>query len=59
MSPDDYSVAKEVDPKKQPSHQRDDKNTKSKGLNTNDLLCWAFQVSRGMKFLASRKVYLI
>ena len=28
----------------------------SRSVTTTDLLCWAFQVSRGMQYLASRKV---
>lgn len=33
-----------------------DFNDLSRSVTTSDLLCWSFQVARGMQYLASRKV---
>lgn len=30
-----------------------------KSLTTSDLLCWSFQIARGMEYLASRKVFVL
>lgn len=38
------------------SNYQSDYKGPSRSVTTTDLLCWAFQVSRGMEYLASRKV---
>lgn len=59
ISSDDHFDANEVGPKTQLGHQRRNKNTDNKSLSTKDLLCWSFQISKAMEFLASKNVYLI
>lgn len=38
------------------SNYRMDYKGPARSVTTTDLLCWAFQVSRGMQYLSSRKV---
>lgn len=38
------------------SNYQSDYKGPSRSVTTTDLLCWAFQVARGMQYLASRKV---
>lgn len=38
------------------SNYQSDYKGPSRSVTTTDLLCWAFQVARGMEYLASRKV---
>lgn len=38
------------------SNYRGDYRGDVKPISTHDILCWAFQVARGMEYLASRKV---
>lgn len=38
------------------SNYQSDYKGPSRSVTTTDLLCWSFQVARGMQYLASRKV---
>lgn len=51
---DGYLVADE--PEWRSNYRGDYKNLIIKPSCTHDLLCWSFQVARGMEYLASRKV---
>lgn len=55
---DGYLVPDEVGPEWRSNYQGDYKNLILKPSCTNDLICWSFQVARGMEYLASRKVCL-
>jgi hypothetical protein len=54
---DGYLVPDEVEPEWRSNYRGDYKNLIVKPSCTNDLICWSFQVARGMEYLASRKVY--
>lgn len=57
ISCDSY-LCSEEEPQWHFSHRRDFENDIDRPLCTHDLICWAFQVSRGMSYLASRRVYI-
>jgi len=38
------------------NYRGDYKNLITKPISTHDLICWSFQVARGMEYLASRNV---
>lgn len=39
------------------SNYRMDYKGPLRDISTTDLICWSFQVARGMEYLSSRKVY--
>jgi len=56
---DGYLVPDEVEPEWRSNYRGDYKNLIVKPSCTHDLICWSFQVARGMEYLASRKVYFL
>ncbi|XP_022178523.1 vascular endothelial growth factor receptor 1 isoform X3 [Myzus persicae] len=53
---DGYLVPDEVEPEWRSNYRGDYKNLIVKPSCTHDLICWSFQVARGMEYLASRKI---
>ncbi|XP_050420983.1 vascular endothelial growth factor receptor 1 isoform X2 [Adelges cooleyi] len=53
---DGYLVPDEVEPEWRSNYRGDYKNLNVKPTCTHDLICWSFQISRGMEYLASRKI---
>ncbi|VVC44268.1 Protein kinase, ATP binding site,Tyrosine-protein kinase, active site,Immunoglobulin [Cinara cedri] len=53
---DGYLVPDEVEPEWRTNYRGDYKNLTVKPICTHDLICWSFQVARGMEYLASRKI---
>ncbi|XP_050544021.1 vascular endothelial growth factor receptor 1 isoform X2 [Daktulosphaira vitifoliae] len=53
---DGYLVPDEVEPEWRSNYRGDYKNLNVKPICTHDLICWSFQISRGMDYLASRKI---
>lgn len=58
LGSDGYLVPDEAEPEWRSNYRGDYKNLIIKPSTTHDLLCWTFQVARGMEYLASRKVCL-
>jgi len=53
---DGYLVPDTAEPEWRSNYRGDYKNLIVKPSCTHDLICWSFQVARGMEYLASRKV---
>lgn len=53
---DGYLVSKDVEPDWRSNYRGDYRNATVRPIKTSDLLCWSFQIARGMEYLASRKV---
>lgn len=53
---DGYLVPDVAEPEWRSNYRGDYKNLIVKPSCTHDLICWSFQVARGMEYLASRKV---
>lgn len=53
---DGYLISKDVEPDWRSNYRGDYRNATVRPIKTSDLLCWSFQIARGMEYLASRKV---
>lgn len=53
---DGYLLNKDNEPDWRSNYRGDYRNTFVKPISTTDLICWSFQIARGMDYLASRKV---
>ncbi|XP_065201888.1 vascular endothelial growth factor receptor 1-like isoform X2 [Planococcus citri] len=53
---DGYLISKDNEPDWRSNYRGDYHNTTVKPIKTADLICWSFQIARGMDYLASRKV---
>lgn len=56
LDAEDYLVPKNVGPMWRSNYCGDYKHVVTKPLCTSDLICWSYQVSKGMEYLASKKV---
>lgn len=56
VDPEGYMLPDEVEPIWRNNYSGDYNSGDIEPLDTHDLLCWSFQVARGMEYLASKKV---
>lgn len=56
---DGYLISKDMDvePDWRSNYRGDYQNTTVRPIRTADLICWSFQIARGMDYLATRKVH--